>query len=156
MRQNITTFLSQWSSAITMSSPKCPFSLDFIIIIATCHFVIFATRSLTVNAYFLWIKIEAWFEPLHFFISTPGMIDCWGIYLWALNFLLLIWLITSMTYKSLKLSNLTRIQLDQSPSPLSQAFKTWTWTTNVCTQINSYASFCHSFCLNWHKTNSKN
>ena len=82
--------------------------------------------------------------------------DCWGIYLWALNFLLLIWLITSMTYKSLKLSNLTRIELDQSPSPLSQAFKTWTWTSNVCTQINSYASFCHSFCLNWHKTNSKN
>ena len=147
MRQNITIFLSQWSSVITMSSQKCPFSLDFIIIIATCHFVIFATR---VNAYFLWIRIEAWFEPLHF-SSTPGTIDCWEIYLWALKFLLLIWLITSMTYKSLKFSNLTRIQLDHSPSPLSQAFKTRTWKSNVCTQINSYASFCHSFCLNWQK-----
>ena len=133
MRQNITTFLSQWSSVITMSSPKCPFSLYVIIIIATCHFwnkIINSERILSPNQD--WGMVWAF----TFFISTPGMIDCW-IYLWALNFLLLIWLITSMIYKSLKFSNLTRIQLDHSPSPLSHAFKTWTWKSNVCTQINT-------------------
>ena len=56
---------------------------------SSCHFVIFATRSLTVNAYFLWIKIEAWFESFHFHINFRH--DCWRIYLSALNFLLQIW-----------------------------------------------------------------
>ena len=128
-----------------MSSPKCPFSLYVIIIIATCHFwnkIINSERILSPNQD--WGMVWAF----TFFISTPGMIDCW-IYLWALNFLLLIWLINN---------NINDIQV-------FKIFKSYTDTTGPFTipfitclqdmdlevkclhtdQYNSYASFIKVF-----------